>query len=64
VADAAAGKPVGKDYTAFGLMKEGGSDIAYVKGAAPADAETAMEDVRAKIKSGAFEVPRDTAEPK
>lgn len=64
VADAADGKPVGKDYTAFGLMKEGGSDIAYVKGVAPADAEAAMEEVRAKIKSGAFEVPRDTAEPK
>lgn len=64
IADAAAGKPVGKDYTAFGLMKEGGSDIAYAKGVAPADAEAAMEEVRAKIKSGAFEVPRDAAEPK
>ncbi|PND26101.1 BMP family protein [Sinorhizobium sp. M4_45] len=64
IADVSAGKPVGKDYTAFGLLKEGGSDIAYVKGVAPADAEAAMEAKRAEIKSGAFEVPRITGEPK
>ncbi|MGX5666595.1 BMP family protein [Rhizobium daejeonense] len=64
LADVAAGKPVGKDYTAFGLLKEGGSDIAYVKGVAPAEAEAAMEAKRAEIKSGAFEVPRNMEEPK
>ncbi|ASP86936.1 BMP family protein [Sinorhizobium meliloti] len=64
IADVSAGKPVGKDYTAFGLLKEGGSDVAYVKGVAPADAEAAMEAKRAEIKSGAFEVPRITHEPK
>lgn len=64
IADVSAGNPVGKDYTAFGLLKEGGSDIAYVKGVAPADAEAAMEAKRAEIKSGAFEVPRITDEPK
>ncbi|MDE3761771.1 BMP family protein [Sinorhizobium meliloti] len=64
IADVSAGKPVGKDYTAFGLLKEGGSDVAYVKGVAPADAEAAMEAKRAEIKSGAFEVPRVTDEPK
>ncbi|RVJ80601.1 BMP family protein [Sinorhizobium medicae] len=64
IADVSAGKPVGKDYTAFGLLKEGGSDIAYVKGVAPADAEAAMEAKRAEIKSGAFEVPRIPDEPK
>ncbi|MCA1367013.1 BMP family protein [Bradyrhizobium sp. BRP14] len=64
IADVAAGKPVGKDYTAFGLLKEGGSDVAYVKGVAPTEAETAMEAKRAEIKSGAFEVPRITDEPK
>ncbi|MDE3819808.1 BMP family protein [Sinorhizobium meliloti] len=64
IADVSAGKPVGKDYTAFGLLKEGGSDIAYVKGVAPADTEAAMEAKRAEIKSGAFEVPRITDEPK
>jgi basic membrane lipoprotein Med (substrate-binding protein (PBP1-ABC) superfamily) len=45
-------------------MKEGGSDIVYVKGVAPADAEAAMEKVRADIKSGAFEVPKNMEEPK
>ena len=64
VADVQAGKPVGKNYTAFGLMKEGGSDIVYVKGVAPAEAEAAMEKVRADIKSGAFEVPKNMDEPK
>jgi len=64
IADVAAGKPVGKNYTAFGLMKEGGSDIVYVKGVAPADAEAAMEKVRADIKSGKFEVPRNQEQPK
>ncbi|EHK79996.1 basic membrane lipoprotein [Sinorhizobium meliloti CCNWSX0020] len=64
IADVSAAKPVGKDYTAFGLLKEGGSDVAYVKGVAPADAEAAMEAKRAEIKSGAFEVPRITDEPK
>jgi basic membrane lipoprotein Med (substrate-binding protein (PBP1-ABC) superfamily) len=64
IADAAAGKPVGRNYTAYGLMKEGGSDIVYVKGAAPADAEAAMEKVRADIKAGKFEVPKNMDEPK
>jgi basic membrane lipoprotein Med (substrate-binding protein (PBP1-ABC) superfamily) len=64
IADVQAGKPVGKNYTASGLMKEGGSDIVYVKGVAPADAEMAMEKVRADIKAGAFEVPRNMEEPK
>lgn len=64
LADVAAGNPVGKGYTAFGLLKEGGSDVAYVKGVAPAEAEAAMEAKRAEIKSGAFEVPRNMDEPK
>jgi basic membrane lipoprotein Med (substrate-binding protein (PBP1-ABC) superfamily) len=45
-------------------MKEGGSDIVYVKGVAPAEAEAAMEAKRAAIKSGAFEVPIMPEEPK
>ncbi len=64
IADAAAGKPVGKNYTAFGLMKEGGSDIAFVDGSAPSEAVTEMEKVREQIKAGTFEVPQDTSEPK
>jgi basic membrane lipoprotein Med (substrate-binding protein (PBP1-ABC) superfamily) len=45
-------------------MKEGGSDIVYVKGVAPAEAETAMEKVRADIKAGTFEVPKVPDQPK
>ncbi|MUZ56843.1 BMP family protein [Agrobacterium vitis] len=64
LADVAAGKPTGRDYTAYGLMKEGGSDIVFVKGVAPADAEAAMEAKRAEIKAGTFEVPKIMTEPK
>ena len=64
IADVQAGKPAGKNYTPYGLMKEGGSDIVYVKGVAPAEAEAAMEAKRAEIKSGAFEVPKNMEEPK
>jgi len=64
IADVAAGKPVGRSYTAYGLLKEGGSDIVYVKGAAPAEAEAAMEKVRADIKAGTFEVPKVMDQPK
>lgn len=64
LADVAAGKPVGRDYTAYGLLKEGGSDIIFVKGVAPAEAEAAMETKRAEIKAGSFTVPQNMAEPK
>lgn len=64
LADIAAGNPVGKDYTAFAMMKEGGSDISYVPGQAGAEAEAAMEEIRAQIKAGTFEVPQDLNEPK
>ncbi|MCX8999379.1 BMP family protein [Rhizobiaceae bacterium BDR2-2] len=63
LADVVAGNPVGRDYTAYGLLKEGGSDIVYVKDSAPADAVEAMEARRAEIKAGTFTVPQDTAEP-
>jgi basic membrane lipoprotein Med (substrate-binding protein (PBP1-ABC) superfamily) len=45
-------------------MKDGGSDIVYVKGVAPAEAESAMEKVRAEIKAGSFELARMTDQPK
>ena len=63
IADVVAGKPVGRDYTSYGLMKEGGSDITYVKGVAPAEIEAEMESVRAQIKAGTFEVPQNMDEP-
>lgn len=63
IADVQAGKAVGTDYTPFGLMKEGGSDISYVKGVAPAEAEAAMEKIRAEIKAGTFTVPQNFKDP-
>ncbi|MCX2697583.1 MULTISPECIES: BMP family protein [Ochrobactrum] len=64
VADVKAGNPTGKDYTPFSLMKEGGNDIVYVKGVAPADVEAKMEARRAEIKAGTFKVEPNPAEPK
>ncbi|MCC7321388.1 MAG: BMP family protein [Rubellimicrobium sp.] len=63
IADVQAGRPVGRNYTSYGMMKEGGSDIVYVKGVAPADAEEAMEARRAEIKAGTFTVPQNFDEP-
>ncbi len=64
IADVKAGKPVGKVYTSYGLMKAGGSDIVYTKDVALKEAEEAMEKRRAEIKAGTFEVPPDMSEPK
>ena len=63
LADAVAGEPTGKNYTPFSLMADGGNDISYVEGAAPAGAVARMEEVRAAIKAGEFEVPRNFDEP-
>ncbi|MDK3016493.1 BMP family protein [Pseudodonghicola flavimaris] len=63
LADATSGKPVGKNYTPLSLMKDGGSDIKYVEGAAPEAAVKAMLETRAAIMAGEFEVPRNFAEP-
>jgi len=64
IADVKAGNPTGKDYTPFSLMKEGGNDIVYVKGVAPAEAEAKMEARRAEIKAGTFKVEPNPADPK
>ncbi|AJY44570.1 BMP family protein [Martelella endophytica] len=64
LADVEAGNPVGQDYTAFGMLKEGGSDISFVEGAAPAEAVEAMMAKRQEIIDGTFEVPRNMDEPK
>ncbi|WP_176085094.1 BMP family protein [Martelella sp. HB161492] len=64
LADVAAGNAVGQDYTAFGMLKEGGSDIAFVEGVAPKEAEEAMLAKRQEIIDGTFEVPRNMDEPK
>lgn len=63
VADVNAGKSVGRDYTEYSFMKYGGNDIVFSPAGVPADAISAMEDKKAKIKSGAFQVPIDEKEP-
>lgn len=63
LADVAAGNPTGKNYTPLSLMKDGGSDIVYVADAAPAEAVAAMEERRAAIRAGEFEVPINMEEP-
>ena len=63
LADHAAGKSSGEDYTRFGLMKEGGNDISFVASMVPEDAIAPMEEVRAAIKAGEFEVDINFDEP-
>lgn len=59
LADAVAGAPVGKNYTPLSLMADGGNDISYVADMVPAEAAAEMEEVRAAIMAGEFEVPRN-----
>lgn len=63
VRDVNAGKTTGNNYTPFSLLKEGGNDIVYVKGVAPAEAEAAMEAKREAIKAGTFVTPITTTPP-
>lgn len=63
IADVRAGNPTGKDYTPFSLMIHGGNDITFQEDMVPADAIPAMEERRAAIKAGDFEVEIDTSEP-
>ncbi|WP_245866471.1 BMP family protein [Oceaniglobus roseus] len=63
VADKQAGTPTGRDYTPYCLMKEGGNDIEFAPDMVPEDAIGPMEEVRAAIKAGTFEVPVDMSEP-
>jgi basic membrane lipoprotein Med (substrate-binding protein (PBP1-ABC) superfamily) len=63
VADIAAGKPTGRDYTEYSFMKYGGNELLYVKDMVPADAVPAMEEKQAAIKAGSFSVPIDETEP-
>ncbi|MDH3667485.1 MAG: BMP family protein [Paracoccaceae bacterium] len=63
VADKLAGGPNGRDYTPYCLMKEGGNDILYTPSMVPQEAIAPMEEVRAAIKAGEFEVPINFDEP-
>lgn len=63
LADAVAGQPTGKNYTPFSLMKTGGNDIQFTASMVPAEAVGPMEEKRAAIKAGTFEVPINMDEP-
>ncbi|MBC8129413.1 MAG: BMP family protein [Rhizobiaceae bacterium] len=63
VADVAAGKPVGRDYTEYSFMKYGGNDILFDSALVSPEALTAMEAKRAAIKDGSFTVAIDDTEP-
>lgn len=63
VEDITAGKPVGRDYTEYSFMKYGGNDLIFVAAEVPAEAIPAMEETRAAIAAGTFEVPIDATEP-
>jgi basic membrane lipoprotein Med (substrate-binding protein (PBP1-ABC) superfamily) len=63
VADVQAGNPAGRDYTEYSFMRNGGNEIVFDADQVPADALSAMEARREEIRSGAFEVPIDNAEP-
>ncbi|OSP55995.1 BMP family protein [Pseudoruegeria sp. SK021] len=63
VADTESGNGTGRNYTEYCLMKDGGNDILFVPEMVPAEAIGPMEEVRAAIKAGTFEVPIDLSEP-
>ena len=57
------GAPVGKDYSQFSFMKQGGNDISFQSQMVPAEAVAAMDKRRASIMAGAFTVPIDDTQP-
>ena len=63
LADVRAGKPTGRDYSPFSMMRMGGNDIVFDTGLVPAAAVGPMEAKRKAIKDGSFTVPVDNAVP-
>ena len=63
LADIAANRPTGRDYTEYSFMRHGGNELVFVAAEVPAEAVTAMEAKRAAIVAGEFEVPLDADEP-
>jgi basic membrane lipoprotein Med (substrate-binding protein (PBP1-ABC) superfamily) len=63
VADVAAGKPTGKDYSSFSFMAHGGNDVTFDATIVPKAAVKVVEAKRSEIKSGKFKVPVDDSKP-
>lgn len=61
--DVAAGNIVAKDYSEFSFMKHGGNDILFDEKIVPAEAVAAMEEKRAEILAGTYEVAINDSEP-
>ncbi|MEH3085270.1 MAG: BMP family protein [Xylophilus ampelinus] len=63
LADAVAGRPAGKDYGGFSMMKQGGNDALFDKQLVPPAAVEQMMARRAAIRAGSFTVPTNDAKP-
>ncbi|MFW5641471.1 MAG: hypothetical protein ACOCY0_01770 [Roseicyclus sp.] len=63
VADIRAGNPTGRDFTECSFMEYGGNELIYVSDMVRTEAIPAMEEKRAMIEAGDFEVPIDAEEP-
>lgn len=64
LADVAAAKSTGQDYSEYSFMRHGGNDVTLVEALVPKEALVAMQAKRAQIKAGSFKVPVDDSEPK
>ena len=63
LADVRAGRPAGKDYSAYSFMTKGGNDIVFDSTLVPAALVGPMEAKRAAIKAGTYTVVIDKTEP-
>ena len=61
--DVNAGNPTARNYTPYALMIHGGNDVTFVEDMVKPESIPPMEERRAAIKAGEFEVPIDFSEP-
>ena len=61
--DVKAGNPTARNYTPYALMIHGGNDVTFVEDMVKPESIPPMEERRAAIKAGEFEVPIDFSEP-
>jgi basic membrane lipoprotein Med (substrate-binding protein (PBP1-ABC) superfamily) len=63
IADVQAGRPTGKDYSPFSLMKTGGNGVTFDTKLVPPAALKMMQAQEAAIKSGALKIPAVDTQP-
>ncbi|WP_371747282.1 BMP family protein [Acuticoccus sp. I52.16.1] len=61
--DVKAGNPTARNYTPYALMIHGGNDVTFVESMVKPESIGPMEERRAAIRAGDFEVPIDFSEP-